>query len=483
MPLLRSAILRGRRMGAYLRLRSFDTETAEGRAAERYRRAAWSALAAAAARTVAVVVSLISIPVALGHLGPEQYGLWVTLSASTAMLAFADFGLGNGLMNAVANAYGGDDRTAAQRAISSAFLMLTLIASFVIGALGLAYGHVPWATALNTSSEAAAAQAGPAVLVFILCFAVSLPLNLVQRIQFGYQEGFEASLWTALGSILSLAGLLVGIQVFDATLPWLVLALAGGPVVANALNSIVLFTRRHPDLRPRLRFATRAEGLRLVRIGVLFFVLQLAVAVAFQSDVVVAARILGPSGAAEYSVTLRLFFLIPTIVSMVLLPLWPAYGEAIKRGDLTWLKRTLARTTAMAAIAAGVSSAFLLVFGREVLRAWLGPIFEPPFMLLLGMALWAIVFSAFTSISMVLNGASIIGFQVVTATMMAATSITASITLGMRFGISGIIWGTLLSYVACTALPTAWYLPRLLRGLEARGVRASARRPPSLGGQ
>ena len=461
------AIARARRAAAYLRRRSFDTSTEAGRAAERYRRAAWSTLGGIAARVVALAVSLATIPLAIGYLGPEQYGLWVTITAVTAMLTFADFGLGNGLMNAVAGAYGRDDRAAAQRAVSSAFLMLGGVAAAATIAFALAYGSVPWAGLANVSSEPAASEAAPTVLVFFLCFVVSLPLSLVQRIQYGYQEGFEVSAWTAVGSVLALIGVVGAIQM-GATLPWLVLAVAGGPVVATALNAFVLFTRRHPDLRPRAHLASSRVATGLIRVGLLFFVLQLAVAVAFQSDVVVAAQILGPAAAAEYAVTFRLFFLVPTLLSMAFLPLWPAYGEAIARGDLRWLRRTLVRTTVGGIAVTVVSSAFLLVFGRDVLRIWLGPVFDPPFMLLLGLALWAVISTAFTSISMVLNGATLIGFQVVVAIAMAVSSIAASIYLGNEFGLAGVIWGTLLAYVLCSAIPTLWYLPRILARIERR---------------
>jgi len=463
----RAALARTRRAVGYLRLQPFDTSTMEGRAAERYRRAAWSTVAGVGARLLGLAVSLVTIPLAIGYLGAERYGLWITISAITAMLTFADFGLGNGLMNAVANAYGRDDAAAAQRAVSSAFLILTAIAAVAITGFALLYGVVPWATVTNVSTATAAAEAGPTVLVFFLCFAVSLPLGLAQRIQYGRQEGFEVSLWSALGSLLGLAGLVVAMQL-QAGLPWLVLALAGGPVVATALNWLILFSRRHPELRPHVRLATGRAALGLIKVGMLFFVLQLAVAVAYQSDVVVAARLLGPSAAAEYSVALRLFFLVPTLLSLLFVPLWPAYGEAIARGDLGWVRRTLARSTTLGVILAAVSSTFLVVAGRDVLRIWLGPVFDPPLMLLLGMALWAVVSTGFTSISMLLNGATVVKFQVIVASLMAGTSIVASIVLGSRFGLPGIIWGTLLAYLACAALPTLWYLPRVLRQLERR---------------
>jgi O-antigen/teichoic acid export membrane protein len=463
----RHGLARIQHAAAYLRLSPFDTSTQDGRAAERNRRAAWSTLASMAARLVGLLVSLLIIPLAIGYLGAERYGVWVTISALTALLTFADFGLGNGLLNAVADAHGRDDRDAARRAVSSAFVILTTMAVVALAGFAVIYQIVPWDAVTNASTNEAAAEAGPTVMVFFVCFAVNLPLGLVQRIQYGYQEGFIVSLWTALGTLVSLAGLVTAIQL-RAGLPWLVLALAGGPVVATALNGVVLFSRRHPDLRPRLRLATGSASISLVRVGLLFFVLQLAVAVAYQSDVVVAAQIIGPAAAAEYSVTLRLFFLVPMLLSMVFLPLWPAYGEAIARGDLAWVRRTLRRTTALGVAATTGSSAFLVLAGREVLRAWLGPVFDPPFMMLLGMGLWAIVNTAFSSIAMLLNGATVVRFQVVVASIMAATSIVASIMLARQFGVTGIIWGTLLAYLAVAAVPTLWYLPRVFRHLDGR---------------
>jgi O-antigen/teichoic acid export membrane protein len=439
--------------------------TPDGRSEERYRRAAWATLTGLGARGIGMLVSLITIPLAIGYLGPEQYGVWATISAFSAMLLFADLGLGNGLMNAVAGAYGRGDRAAAQRAISSAFVMLIGIAAVVTLAFALAFPIVPWSQLANVTSGDAAAEVAPAVLAFFACFAIGLPLGLVQRIQYGYQEGFKASAWTALGSVLSLVGLVVAIQT-GATLPWLVLALAGGPVVALALNAFVVFGLRHTDLRPTLRSATKRAARELVRVGLLFFVLQLAVAVAFQSDVIVAAQILGPEAAAEYSVVARLFLLMPSLLWMAFLPLWPAYGEAIARGDVPWLRRTVVRSTLAGIAISGVSSALLLLFGNQVLRLWLGPVFDPPFALLAGMAIWAVMSTAGTSMAMLLNGATVIGFQVVVASVMAVTSIIASIVLGRTFGLAGVIWGTVLAYLVCNAVPIVWYLPRLFQRLE-----------------
>ena len=113
---------------------------------------------------------------------------------------------------------------------------------------------------------------------------------------------------------------------------------------------------------------------------------------------------------------------------------------------------------------------FECLTGAFVLRVWVGPQVVAPMGLLVGMAVWAVLSNSFNAVAMLLNGASVIGFQVATALTMSVTSLGASIVLANVFGVSGIVWGTVLAYLLCTALPTALYLPGLLRQLQARPV-------------
>src|SRR5437763_767538 len=64
-----------------------------------------------AGRGVNVLVSFLSLPLTIGYLGKERYGLWVTITTMLAWLNIADLGLGNSLTNALAEADGkGDNR-------------------------------------------------------------------------------------------------------------------------------------------------------------------------------------------------------------------------------------------------------------------------------------------------------------------------------------------------------------------------------------
>ena len=47
-------------------------------------------------------------------------------------------------------------------------------------------------------------------MVFAFCFALNIPLDLVQRVQLGLQQGFRMNLWQACGSVAGLAGVVAG---------------------------------------------------------------------------------------------------------------------------------------------------------------------------------------------------------------------------------------------------------------------------------
>jgi O-antigen/teichoic acid export membrane protein len=280
-----------------------------------------------------------------------------------------------------------------------------------------------------------------------------------------YQEGYLNSIIAIVGTVLGLSGLALAI-VFEASLPVLVFALSAPPVLAVGYNALRLFRQDRPWLRPRWSMASRGDAVRLARVGFLFFVLQVAVAIAFQSDVLVAAAVIGPEAAATYAVTLRVFMFAPSLLGLFLLTLWPAYTEALARQDADWVKRTLRRSVVLAVGGALVASLALLATGSPLIRFFTGGQVNPPVALMLGAAIWAVVNACFNAVAMLMNAASIVLFQVVTAIVMALGSVVLSILFANWFGVSGIVWGTLIAYTVLAAIPVALYLPRVLRRLN-----------------
>lgn len=450
----------------FLRVRAFDTTTLEGRSAERYRRIAWSTLLAAVARVVGLATLVISVPLVLGYLGSERYGMWITMSSLVAALGPLDLGLGLGLLTLVSDAHGRDDRVAARRAISTAAAMLMLIAAVSAVVFALAFPAIPWARVFNVVSPTAVMEAGPASAALFAAFALGLPLAIVGQVQLAYQSGYISSGWAIIGNLGSLVALILVIHL-RGSLPALVVALAGVGLVATALNGWFFFRRHRPWLMPRRRDVELSTARSLLRTGALFLVLQLAGLAGYQLDNVVIAQLLGAQMVQEYAVPAKLFMLAPTLLAFALTPLWPAYRESLARGDGAWVRRTVRRSIALAAVINIPSSLVLIVLAPWLLRLWVGSAVHPTLLLLVGLGIWAMMITLNGPFAMLLNAANVVGFQAACAVAMAIANLTISILLVQRIGVSGAVWGSVIAQAVFVLLPQLWYVRRLLRRLPA----------------
>lgn len=448
-----------RKVASMFRFAAFDTSNESGRSMERYRRAALTTLVSVGARGISILTSLITVPLTLNYLGVERYGVWVTVSSMITMLGLADLGIGNGLLNAIAGASGRDDQAESARVVSSGFIALALIAAGIVSFFLVLYPVIPWARVLNLQSAQATAEAGPVVAVLVITFVCGMPLSIVSKVRRAYQEGFIDSLWGIAGSISGLLAVLVAVRM-QAGLPALALSMAGAPLLCVAANGVWLFYREYPWLRPRWTNASAGVARGLLSVGGYFFILQVAGAVAYQSDSIVLAQVMGPQYVAQYAVPMKIFMLVPSILGVAFISLWPAYTEALARGDHSWVWRTFLRSVKIAFVVSLPVSGILVIVAGPLLMAWVGPAIHPGRSLLLAAGTWAVVNAVSVAISMYFNGIGVLRFQAIVSVLMMFANVILSIALTNRLGVSGVLWGSVVAQVVFILLPSTIYLYR-----------------------
>jgi O-antigen/teichoic acid export membrane protein len=440
--------------------------TPRGRSEERYRRVAFTTLTSAGARLTSVMTMIVIVPLTIHYLGSERYGMWMAITSSVLLLTFADLGIGNGLLNAISESTGKDDLDAVQQYVSSAFFLLLLIATVLVAVFLATYPLIPWERGFNVNSPIAVGEARPAVAVFLMCFALSLPLGIVQRVHFGLQEGFSNDLWVGVGNIVGLAALLFAVK-REAGLPWLVLALTGAPVLSLFLNGVLLF-RSRPWLVPRWSKANAKHMRHLLKLGVSFVVLQTCLAVVSGADNLIVAHQLGSSAVTQYSVPMRMFSGLPVLLIMALNPLWPAYGESIARGDIAWARQALSRSLKLIFFSTITVGTLLVLLGPKILALWVHGQVQATFWLLAGMACWMVLSSAANAISIFLNAGHVVRVQAYSAIAMCATATVLKLLLVGRIGLSAVIWSTDVAYLVFIWIPILIFVPRYLATLDRR---------------
>lgn len=440
---------------------------AELRGRERERRAVLGAGSALGARALTLALSLVTVPLALEHLGPERYGMWFTISSVVALLSFADLGIGYGLLNSLTQSLALGDAVGARRQVSSSVAMLTSLALLMAAGFAATLPFVTWSDVFAVTSPQATAEAAPSIAVFVTIFLVGLPLSVATQVRVARQEVYLVHLVAAVANVVSLVALLAVI-VIGGGVPILVAALAAPPMLAVAVNAALLSLRDAPELRPALSLAQSEVAARLMRTGFPFFVLQMATTVAFATDSLVIAQLVGPEAVAEYGVVHRLFTIPIGIVAVAATPLWPAYGDAIARGDVRWARDTFRRSLRIAWVVSVPAAVVLVALGSWIIGIWVGEIVAPPMWLIIGFGLWTIQSSVGHTVAMFLNGANEVRAQAIAAAVMATANVGLSIWLTARIGVSGAIWGTVLTYAMLVLGPMALYVPRVVRHLSAR---------------
>lgn len=425
------------------------------------------------ARAISLLTSLVSVPLTYRYLGAERYGIWMVLTSIIAAMGFADLGIGNGLVNAISEAYGKDDRRMARQHVTSALVLMLGIAAFLAAAGAACYPFLPWLRLLNVKSASAAAEGAEAFIVLYASFVINIPLGVIIRAQTGLQKGYSSQIVSAAGSVLSLGAILVVIA-FHANLVWLVAASTFAGIVATLFNGLILF-RDYPWLVPARSAFSSASARKIFHLGILFFVLQCAVAVAYTSDNIVIDQVLGAAAVALYAVPQKLFSFVSQVMGMAIMPLWPAYGEAISRGDAAWVRRTFFRSLWLVS-AITIPACTLLVFaGPWILRVAVGKSLQAPFALLVVLAVWGVVNAISMVTSILLNGAGILKAQSIVAVIVGISNLAISILLTRWLGVIGVCLGSIITQLFITFPFYLILIPRALRDMAQAAVHASPR--------
>ncbi len=430
-----------------------------------------TAAASVVERGLTIAIGLLTVPLSLSYLGSAQYGLWATITSFVGLFAFADLGIGYGVMNAVASASGRDDPRAIRATVSNGLVLLGFAGLVVLAAFAIAYPFVRWDAVLGVPSQGVERTAALAMVVLTVLFAINIPLGLVQRVQFGLQQGYLNSVIQVTGSVLGLALILAVIHL-DLGLVGMVSVFLLAPMLATVIVAAHRM-RRTPYIRPRAALVEPEQMKALFGTGAMFFIIQMSASLAFASDNLIIAQVIGTEAVASYAVHQKLFSPVQAMVGFIMTPLWPAYTEAIARGDIGWVKRVLARSAAILAAGSIVGTLLILWQSDNLMRLWLRGKLDADLALCLALTVWISIESAAKALSMFLNGAGILKQQLYITLVFVPLCLALKVLFAEWYGTHGLPYAMALSW-SVTHIPAyAWIIHRWFRERAAEAHAAA----------
>jgi len=381
-----------------------DSGTARGR------RLARGIVSSFASRGVAALVPLVMIPIMLPALGAPTYGSWMTIASITAMLIWADLGLGSGLLTRLSRHLANNDHLSGRRDILATYSIVGLVACVLSILTVVSPMFMSWPRLLNIS-ESFSESVTSIAIVCLLCFFFNMPLSLIQRVQYASDQVNSSNLFTSTGPIISLA-LTLGATRAQLPAALIVGSATVGPLIAN-VGATIWFFGHNKFLIPRSSDRKGAEPLALLSLGGLYVLITMSSSLAINSDSLVIAHTLGPAEVAAFAVAARVMAAMGLLISLVNLPLWPAAANALARGDTAWVRRTTHRMTLVSVVFVGCSSLVIMIISEPLIAALSKGLVGRDLALLACLGVWWTVVALTSPLMMVQNAAGVLVPQLV----------------------------------------------------------------------
>ncbi len=394
--------------------------------------------------------TLITMPLVLHALGSKGFGIWAAAASLAWMTAMVDFGIGNALLTVVARTAATDEYDETRRQVAGA-----LCISILLGVIEVLFAIV----AIPLIAPPAAIGAYRIAAIFL---ALNIPASLSAPIWSGLQRLYMVWAWEAAQTVLTLGGLFALTRFTTHPLAYVAVT-AGGLLAANCGSLCHLFLT-HPEVRPSwLLSVSRRLTRELLKKGAPYLVLGLSLTLAVYSDNMIALSMLGADEAARMAVAQRACMTAMSILLVLTQPLWPAFTDAIARGDYAWLRHHVLSASVVVTACAVAGSAVLVAAGRPLLSLWLGGGLTISQGVLWAMAAWIVVPALGRIPDVLLNALGVVWFQVGVALIYSILAFVLKINLAPSLGVAGILVSTGIAY-GLTHLPAyVWWVARWMR--------------------
>jgi O-antigen/teichoic acid export membrane protein len=452
----------------------FGVGKSQGRDRDRYRRAALTTVCNVFSSGLALFVLIVSVSWTLPYLGQHRFGVWMTISSLAATLSMLDFGIGNGLVNLVAAARANDDDRRIRELITHGVWLLMSVGAMSAICLVVCLQLVNLRGLVDYHAEGAANETLLAVTIFLGLTCLNIPLGGVKRAFHGLQRAWEPHIVNSIGYLISLPLLYWG-STHHASIPWLVCC-TYGVQVCMAL-CLVLRLNRQGLFRARLGAEPGtmwSDSKKLLRMGMLFFALQIGVMCASGFDALIVSKLLGASEVAKLAVAQRLFQFLTVGISMLTVPLWGLYADAKARGDRDFISMTLKFSMWSAGSIAIVTSGLILAASPWLLKRWVGDHLNVPVALLCAVAVLSVFDALGNSFSMFLNGVGELKSQVIIVVAFCIIAISLKLWLVPAFDqVAWVVWSTVIANVVSFYIYLSLFRKRIFAHLSAPDERGT----------
>lgn len=415
---------------------------------------------------VSIAVTFFLVPITLGYVSDELYGIWLILSSVLMMLQYFDVGFTLGLKNKLAEAIAVNDIKRGKELVSTTYAMLILIFIPVCIILEIVVPFVHWSKFFNTP-EVYNTEIVKALQIMFACVCLQMIVNALVSVLSAYQRTAMSALFPVIGNFISLIVIMFLSKVTQPSLAKLACAISTMPVIVLTLASIFLYNTKYKDISPSLKSVNFILVKELFVLGAKFFFIQIQIIVLYQAANILISNVSNPIEVANYSVAHRYINVSFMVFNILLNPIWPAFTDAYVKKDYKWMKSVYTKLMKILFLTIGLTL-FMIIVSPIVYKLWIGDKMDIPFSMTLAVAVFVIAFAWNSLQTILINGIGTIKLQTYVTVIGLVFNIPLSLFLGKYIGAIGVVLSMTIIYVIYSTVFTI-QINKLLNN-RAKGI-------------
>jgi O-antigen/teichoic acid export membrane protein len=228
------------------------------------------------------------------------------------------------------------------------------------------------------------AETPGAVRMVLLFFCINFPLGLAQRLSYARQKGWMHNMCQAGAGVASVIGIAIAARM-GARLVGIITVVQSTVVLGNLVLLIVQLKQLGWIGRVGVRL--RQETVReLLGLGGFFALQQVLTLVMFALPQIIISTAMGAGAVTSYNLAQRFFNVFAIVQGAFMLPLWPAYSDALGRSEYGWIRRTLMKSLKATIFCSVVPMAIATIGAHRLIALWVGSRADLP----TGELIWAL---------------------------------------------------------------------------------------------
>ena len=392
-----------------------------------------------------IIVGLFMVPITINYVNTAQYGIWLTLSSIIGWFSFFDIGLGNGLKNKLAETNAVGEELNARIYVSTTYAVLIFIAFTILTIFFCINPFISWRDILNTQYYLEEELKTIAIIV-VLFFSIQFIIQIINTVLTANHAPAKSSTINFLSQLSCFIVIYILTKTTEGSLLYLVLVLTAIPLTIHLFSSIWFYKTSYSAFAPSIKLIKFRYAKELLKVGGVFFFIQIGAIILFQTDNIIIIQLFGPKAVTTFNVVFKLFSIIMMIFTIIMTPFWCAFTEAYAQNDIQWIKTIFIRLKRYWLYLVAFTF-FLFSVSPIIFKIWLGNSVDVSLSISFTMSMYVIGNTWLMIHCFLLNGIGKIRLQLYLYIISTFTNIPIAILLGKSFGLIGIISSNVLIFI------------------------------------